>query len=175
MLAAAFIANDKVGTIRLEVHSKKFFLGLFTASNLLVVPRRRAIEWHSPSLEATVVEISKELLSYARKNAVQDVVYKWMSRNSSNPWESASEKVKEQLVSRGLLEKIEESPLLIFKKHRFSIPTSTLDIVSQAPISVIDRMISDFQRIRPDMSERLIKEASKGVLRRREATSIDQY
>ena len=73
MLAAAFIANARVGTVRFQLHHRKSILGLRSTSDLLVVPSGRSIEWPSPSLEAEIISIANRLSSQ-RKNIVSNIV-----------------------------------------------------------------------------------------------------
>jgi hypothetical protein len=174
MLIAAFIANDRVGAIRFQIHDRKSFLGMRSTEDLLVVPSERSIEWPSPSLEAEIISIAKRLSSQ-RKNIVSTIVYEWMSGDSNEPWDSAVATVREQLMTRRLLEKIEVKHFWIFKTYRIFTPRSTLDIVSQAPVSLISRMISDFERTQRVLSPRLLKEASKGVERRKSSDNYYPY
>jgi hypothetical protein len=174
MLAAAFIANEEVGAIHLEIHDRKYFLGLLTTRDLWVVPRGYEIEWPYPSLEAKVLR-NLDRLSRQRKNSVSSIVYEWMDEDSDKPWESASRYVKEQLVIRGIMRKRVEPRFLRSNIYHFSIPTENRDVVSQSPISLITGMISDFKRTQPELSQRLFEEASKGVTRRQKQTHYDPY
>lgn len=164
---AAFIANEEVGAISMEVHDRKLFFGLKTISELLVVPREGVVEWPSPSLEAHIIPIA-ERLSYLREYTVSRIVHEWMETNSKNPWDSASIRIREQLVTRGLLEKIEDKDFFIpkFGPVRFSTPPSTLDLVSQAPVSLISKMISDFEMTQPDLWQWIMTDAAEGVTKR---------
>lgn len=171
MLAAAFVANEAAGSVRLEVHDRKLFFGVRTISELLVIPSEEAIEWPAPSFEAYIVPIAEQL-SYLREYTVSKIVYNWMGFGGG--WKSISKDVIEQLAARGLLEKREvEVKGWFFGSHydgdgpyRLALPPSTLELVSQAPVSLIREMLSDFERTQPDLWLRITAEATEGIKKR---------
>jgi len=174
MLVTAFVANENAGAIRLEVHDRKLFFGLRTLSELLVIPSESAVEWPAPSLEASIVPIAVQL-SYLREYTVSKIVSQITHTSSAIRFKGVSKEVIKWLVTRGLLEWIEDKDFFVdnFGPQHISTPSSTLDLVSRAPVSRISEMVSDFERRQPDLWGRLFKEASSGVLQYAESRESD--
>ena len=168
MLAAALIANQEAGAFRLEVLEGKNFFGLLSFSKLLVVPQSREIEWRFPSLEAKLVLIASQLEG-GRENRVSEIVYDWMVGDDKKQWGRVHDHVLGHLMARELLKKSDEREKDFFLRHfgpiRFSTPSSTLDLVSQAPVSLVIDMFSDFERTQPNLWRQLLKEIAMGVKR----------
>ena len=140
MLLAAFIANEEFGAISLEGHRRKYFLGLFSNWELLVVPNRGTIEWPSHSFEAYVAR-NADLPS--QMNRVSDIVYEWMSEDSEKPWEGAFRRIGRR-VGRG----------------------ATEEDVSKAPYSLVEGMLANFEKTHRKSWDRLWWATYDGVHRR---------
>jgi redox-regulated HSP33 family molecular chaperone len=170
MLAAAFLANERSGNIRLETRQKKAMLGLRKVTGLQVLPVSVTPAWPEHSFEAQIYSLVEHL---GQHNEVNDVVYAWLGQDSGNPWNSVIELVKEGMAERGLLERSEEKKLKIFTSVKHELPQSTANQAAQEPITSIQQLLAENERDRRELWDLLVKEIKKGIKDRTEQSDID--
>jgi hypothetical protein len=159
MLAAAFLAVEQAGAVRLEVRRQQALFGLLNRDKLYVVPSEHAISWPSYSFES---ELGKG------SNSVSEIIYRWWmgraGRKSRFPWSRMGRLVKDGLVSRGLLQKERKSGLKGFLAGTsYVLPAETAAIASQQSIEPIEQLLATCRRARPEVWDLLIEGINKGI------------
>jgi len=166
MLMAALLANEQTGTVRLEVGRKKALLGLFKVNTLFVTPGDITVSWPDNSLESEIPTLAKQLLADKDSNEVSTIFYTWLRKDSSNPWHSAVELVKEGMASRGYLEKIEQKKLKFFTLTHYELPESTSSLAAQQSAEPIKQLLTACEQTRPEVWKFLVKHIKTTVNQR---------
>ena len=152
MLAAAFLANEQAGALRLEVGQKKVFLRLFSVTTLFAVPRSNLLGWPAYSLESNVDQlVGKDRME------VSTIIYTWLRHDTPFPWKSAVELVKEGMGRRGLLGVVKAKRLRFFTVNRYVLPTRTAALAAQRSVASIRQLLVACQQTRPEVWDRLEK------------------
>lgn len=169
MMAAAFLANEAAGTIRLEVRQKKALLGLRKVDALYAEPVASA-NWPQGSLEAQIGAIAAQLTDANKPgNEVSTILYQWMAEDAPAPWLWAAQLVREALARRGLLETVTEKKLKIFTTTHHILPESTAALATELPLAPVQALLETCQKRRPELWKLLTKEIKAAINRRTEA------
>ncbi len=141
--AAAFLAAEQAGMLRLDVRSKKALLGLRTVEALYADPTGNASPFPADSLESTMhpqaVSLSKK-----NKHEVQNIVAGLLSHDSMDPWGAALHRVQDALGARNLLTATEKKALKIIKVVRYSTPEETA-AMAEEKVSEVQRLLHECQ------------------------------
>ena len=170
MLSAAFLANEKSGTTKLEKRQKKALLGLRKVNGLFVVPVNAAIVWPEYSFENQIYKLAEKL---GDKNEVSNIVYSWLGNDTSSPWNNVILEVKEGLSKRGLLERTEEKKLKVFTSVKHELPADTLTLVEPARVDAIKQLLENYQGSRKEIWDLLVKQLKKAISDRTEQSDSD--
>jgi len=174
MFAAAFLAADQAGSIRLEVRQKKVLLGLGKADVLYVDPGDPAVAWPEQSLESRLRTLAEEWQrDRGRQNEVAHVLYSLLGQDSANPWQEAVELVKAGLAARGLLRKVEERKLKIFVFSHYELPESTSAMLPGQPVEPVQRLLAECKSSRPQIWKLLVAGINKAIKMRTEQAEAD--
>jgi hypothetical protein len=168
MLAAAILANEQAGAIRLDVREKKALLGFRKVSRLYAVPDQASPSWPPGCLEAEVRPLSEQLLAGVEGNEVSSVIVAWLKQDSANPWQSAIELVKAGLASRYLLDAVEEKRLKVFSTTRYELPDATATLIAQQPIEPVQQLLRSCQDNQPGKWNLLQNEIRSAIKARTE-------
>lgn len=169
VLATAFLANEQAGTLKLEVRSKKAWLGLRTVQALYAEPTGKASPWPGPSFEAEILDIAGQRQA-AGKNDVEDIVYSLLGEDASSPALWALTHVHQRLNARGLLETEERRQLKLFKTTVFVLPESTRALAEAADSAPFKAQLSSAEQ-RGEMWKLLQAGIEKALNRRTESDS----
>jgi hypothetical protein len=172
MLAAALLANEGLGALRLEVRSKKNFLGLGHTTNVYAEPLGPAPAWPQPSLEAELRALA-ETLRAGERNDVDTLLYTWLAEDDATPWVKVVEQVKAKLAARGLLEVAEKRQLKIFVSRKYALPESTASLAARQPWQPLHQMLSEEARRRPELWKLLEKQIKRAIQQRTEKSEND--
>jgi hypothetical protein len=169
MLAAAFLAVEQAGAVRLEVRRQQALFGLLEVDKLYVVPGERAISWPSRSFES---ELGKG------SNSVSEIIYDWWmrreGRKSSSPWATLGRLVKDGLAYRGLLEKERKSGLKGFLAgESYVLPAEAAAMATQQSLEPIRQLLATCRRTRPEVWDLLMKGINKGIGKSQETPDWD--
>ena len=167
MIAAAFLANEKAGAIRLDKHKKKALLGLRKVEVLYAFPGEK-ISWPTPSLEAEILSILDRSLQDEEWGDISNIIYAWLREDSASPWTSAVTMVQAAMASRGMLEKIEEKKLKIFTAVHYELPESTLQTSRQYPVEPVEALLRSCEQNRPEIWKLLNDQIKSAVKARTE-------
>lgn len=173
MMAAAILANEAAGTIRLEVRKKKALFGLRKVDALYVEPVATA-NWPEGSLEAQIGLIAPQLTDANKpRNEVSTILYQWMQEDAPAPWLWAAQLVRQTLAQRGLLDTVTEKKLKIFNTTRHTLPESTAALAAELPLAPVQELLETCQKTRPEVWKLLTKDIKAAISRRTEADDSD--
>jgi hypothetical protein len=179
ILAAAILANDKLGAIRLEVETRKTWL-LFSTTRLISSQGNVSITWPAHSLE-DFISSKSALQGRGYRESVSDIDYKWLGQypgdewislgarigiaGTTNFWREAGELVKWGMGQRQLLEMAEERSRLIFTKRCYKLPSRTSILTARESVEAIAELLAEYQRTHREVWRVLIREIHDGVNR----------
>lgn len=173
VLAAAFLAADQAGSIRLEVRQKKVFLGLGKADALFADPGDPAVAWPEPSLESRLRQWAEWWQHRKGQNYVSYVLYSLLGQDSTSPWQEVLEMVKTGLATRGLLQKIKERKLKILTFSHYELPESTAAMLLRQPVEPVQQLLTECQSYRPQLWKLLVADIKKAIKMRTEKTETN--
>jgi len=173
MLAVAFLACERVSTVRLEVRPKRALMGLRTVDALYAEPGDGGYAWPAPSIEAALQPLAMEWAEDKAQNEVSNVVYSLFGEDSPNPWNTLLTRVKGDLAARGLLRAIEERTLKLFTTTRYTLPDITAALAERQTVASLQALLDDCERARPQVWKLMLAGLKKAANQRtsRNATS----
>jgi hypothetical protein len=171
ILSAAILASEQVGTIGLEVRSKKAMLGLRTVAELLAQPTAGANPWPPGSLEHQLQPLAKRLRSDSNAPELHSVLYAWLEEDSASPWQTVLDRVSQGLASRNLLTAVEEKQLKVFTVTRYQLPESTAALASHQALEPIQKLKESCTQERPEIWKLLEKAIKTAIKARTEQDS----
>lgn len=172
MLAAAFLALEKAGDIRLAQGKKKAALGLREVDTVLVIPGEQSYSWPEGSFEARISSSSRNLQDSNRNN-VKDLVHNALGEDASLVWDWALRLAHSGMAKRGLLEAEAKKGLLSGGLTRYNLTPQTHDALSRANPEEIRALLQSCERNRPGLFQLLNHEIKKGFDSRKEAPDTD--
>lgn len=174
MLAVAFLACERVGTLRLEIRPKRAFLGLRTVDTLYAEPGDGGYAWPKPSIEASLYPLAVEWAEDKAQNEVTNIVHTLFREDSTNPWQALIERTKADLAARGMLRTSEQRALKVFTSVRYHLPDTTTSLAARQSETSLQALMDDCERTRPQVWKLLIAGLNKAASQRTErATNID--
>ncbi len=168
MLAAAMLTSEKSSAIRLDVRKKKTLLGLRTVDTLFAEPLEDLEEWPDNCLERQIWRISEQLRAENNKHEVENVVKKWLGRDSNSPWHLVVDQVQAGLADRGALARIQERRMKALKTTSYKMTLSTAQLAAEQPISPIMDLLEECQSSRPNIWLLLMKQIKSAINSRTE-------
>ncbi len=169
LLAAAFLANEQAGLMRLELRQKKVMFGLSSKTALFADPTGQPPRWEGPCLEADLLAAAGR----AANSEVESIVSAWLGRDYSDPYDEVFLRVKMNLAGRGLLDMQEERKLKIFVSRSFSLPTEARAFIAAQPLGPLSALLQNCQNTRPQVWQELLKQIKKAVDSRQEKMDVD--
>lgn len=170
-IAAAFLANEQMGAIRLEIRPQKKLFGLMTATPIFVELTSGDNQWPAGTLEAAILDILRQRQATGKPTEVHQVIYDWLGEDSSAPWSDVLTNVQRGLAGRGLLEMTQEKKMKIFTTTRFELPHSTATLAQQYPPSPAQQLLSQAQQSRKDIWDKLSGQIRQAISNRTERDS----
>jgi hypothetical protein len=170
ILAAAILACEQAGAIRLELKDRKAMLGLRKVRDLYAVPVANPRDnLPEGSLEATFAELAT-YLAPQDKNDIYHMLYTWLRKDSMAPWNTVLELLKAAMAERGMLEAVEEKKLKIFTVTHYTLPERTTRLVKGQPAGPVKALLESCQRARPEVWKELEEGIKKAIAARTERT-----
>ena len=155
-LAAAFLANEQAGAVHLEVRQEKALFGLLRLDKLCALRGDHRISWPAHSLESRMWPLAG--------NYVSEIVADWLGGKYPSPWKEVGNRVRAELVSRGLLQKERKSGLKgLFAGESYVLPAETAALATQQSIEPIVELLETCRRTRPEVWRLLIEGINKGI------------
>jgi len=171
MLAVAFLACERVGTVRLEVRPKRAFLGLRTVDTLYAEPGDGGYAWPKPSIEATLQPLALEWAEDKAQNEVANIVYTLLREDSVNPWQALIDRVKADMAARGLLQTSEQRTLKVFTSIKYHLPEATAGLAARQSEGSLQALLDECQRTRPQVWKLLLAGLKRAANQRTERST----
>lgn len=169
LLAAAFLANEQAGLMRLELRQKKVLFGLSSKAALYADLTGQPPRWTGACLEADMLAAAGR----AANSEVGSIVSAWLGRDFSDPYDELFSRVKMNLAERGLLGMQEERKFKIFVSRSFSLPTETREFIAAQPLQPLTALLQGCQSARPQVWQELLQQVKKAVDSRQEKIEVD--
>lgn len=169
LLAAAFLANEQAGLMRLELRQKKVLFGLGSKTALFADPTGQPPRWEGPCLETDLLAAAGR----AANSEVESIVSAWLARDYSDPYDEIFSRVKMNLSGRGLLDMQEERKLKIFVSRSFSLPTEVRAFIAAQPLQPLTALLQNCQNFRAQVWQELLKQIKKAIDSRQEKMDVD--
>lgn len=169
LLAAAFLANEQAGWMKLELRQKKVFFGLSSKTALFADPTGKPPQWGGPCLEADLLQAAGR----ASNSEVETLVSVWLAQDVSDPYQEAIGRLKAHLAERGLLDMQEERKLKIFVSRSYSLNSEAKSFIASQPLQPLTALLQNCQNFRPEIWQELLKQIKKGVDSRQERVETD--
>ncbi|HSU13852.1 hypothetical protein [Longimicrobium sp.] len=157
LMAAAFLANEQAGAIRLELRPGKAMFGLMKTEHLHAVPGQRQVGWPEGSLE--------RVISISVQNApkVDDLVSGILQQRSQSPAQTICSRVKAGLAARGVLAAEEKKTLKIFTSVTYSLPDHARRAAEQGGTAHVEQMLNATQHQRPQIWAQLTRNIKSAI------------
>jgi hypothetical protein len=156
MVAAAFLANEQAGALRLELRQEKALFGLMKTEALHAVPGGRSVSWPAGSLEGQVAG------RVAAGPKVQDLVRGILGSESASPAQTLCARAKAALATRGVLHAEEKKTLKLFTSITYSLPPAVLAAAQQTGVAAQEQLLAACEQQRPAVWKALL-EAIRGA------------
>ncbi|HHX42570.1 MAG TPA: hypothetical protein GX714_01085 [Chloroflexi bacterium] len=168
MVAVAFLACERVGTVRLEVRPKRAFFGLRTVDTLYAEPGDGSYAWPTPSIEGSLRSLAVEWAEDKAQNEIANIVHTLLREDSPDPWHALIERVKSDLAARGLLRTAEQRTLRVFDPIRYHLPETTASLAARQSETSLQEILDECQRTRPPVWKLLLTGLDKAASQRTE-------
>lgn len=172
ILTSAILGCEQAGAFRLELRERKGMLGLRKVQELFAVPAAPRVNLPEHSLEAVFADLATQL-ALKDKNDIYTMIYTWLCRDATSPWNTAIELVQAGMARRGLLEAVQEKKLKVFTVTRYSLPERTLRLAKGQSVGAVKTLLDDCERTRPEVWKELEAGIKKAITARTESGSTD--
>lgn len=156
MFAAALLANEQAGAIRLEPRQGKAIFGLMKTEKLHVVPGGKQVAWPQGSLEAVVAAPVQQ------HPTVDDLVAGIVGSRSNSPGQVVCARAKAALAARGVLHAAEKKTLKVFSSVTYSLPPATRAAAEQTGAGHVEQMLRACEQQRPKLWTDLVRGIKAG-------------
>jgi len=165
--AAAFLASEQAGVLRLVSRTKKAMLGLRSVPILVAEPTGGAIPWPAGSMEEAIAsQLSRGPVD------VEELVVALLKIDTSNGWAQAVDLLVESLGARGLLV-AEKTKKLLVTWTKWKALDQTMAFAQSQDTSWIAQALAACQQQRPELWRLLTGAITKAVYRRTESPDLD--
>lgn len=151
-LAAALLANEQAGAVRLEHRKGKALFGLVSTEKLHVVLGEREAAWPDGTLEASVA-----LLAHGGPT-VAELFQSVIAAESHNPGQRVCSMVKAGLAGRDLMDVAEKKMLGLITVPQFILRDEVRRMAMAASHQPVLAMLQRTERERPDIWEKVMKD-----------------
>ncbi len=174
-VAAAFLANEQAGSVRLELRSKKALFGLTSVQALYAEPCGVQYPWPEQTLEASFPAYAERFKAEKNTNEVYTVLFAWMREDCMAPFDEVIHRVQYGLGVRNLLGMREEKKLKIFTVRSYTLPDATRALAQSTPLAPVQQLFQQCEQTRPQVWKALLEQIKKAIAARREQsdTSMD--
>ncbi|MHA2427352.1 MAG: hypothetical protein ACXADB_04940 [Candidatus Hermodarchaeia archaeon] len=156
LLITAFLANEQIGSLRLEMQEKRVFFGL----GIRLIPFVSIIDsadiWPHNSLEYELHRIGASS-NNERKTKIYEIVHQWLQRRGS-PTMTAFETIMGYLCKRGYAKKVVRKELFIIHVNDYFPQEELMYKSADHDVQPIKDMLADFEDTRPDLWKTLLRE-----------------
>lgn len=163
LFAAAVLANEEAGAIRLVPRKVKAFLG--QRETLFAEPGDGAPAWPAPSLEAEIVALVR-----GEPIKVEDLAHAVLRVDSPKAAVTVIEVIKEWLAERGLVTKEKTTRLRVLVAIRYRLADDAARPASEPAAAQWRERLEEMPRTRPDTWKLLVHGIEQALKTRRNAS-----
>ncbi|HEX8697014.1 MAG TPA: hypothetical protein VF746_31640 [Longimicrobium sp.] len=142
-MAAALLAAEQSGAVRLEVRRTKALFGLMKGEKLHVVPGPRPSAWPAGTVEAAIAE------SAPSGPEASDLFGALIGAKTANASQRFVSVVKAGLAGRGLLGTEQKKTLMVFTTMHFTLPDATRAAAGRASTDPVRDLLRSAEQGRP--------------------------
>lgn len=172
ILSAAFLGCEEAGAFSLGIGERKALLGLRKVREVYAVPGNARVRLPDGSLEAKLAGLAEQYEG-SDDHSVQNLVYAWLGKDTSSPWNHAIGLLKAAMAQRGLLEACEEKKLKIFTVTYYSLPDETLRLIRGQSAGSVKQKLDGCAQSRPEIWKLLESGIKKAISARTESSDND--
>lgn len=169
LLAAAILADEEAGLVRLALRQKKIFFGLGSKTALFADPTGQAPRWNGPCLEADLMAAAGRAVN----SEVSSIISAWLGRAYPDPYDEVLGRLKANLAGRGLLEMQEKRKLKFFVSRIYSLPAESRAFAAAQPLEPLTALLRGCQTTRPQVWQELLRQTKKAVDSHQEQMDVD--
>lgn len=160
MLAAAFLACDQAGAIRLAAQPRKAMMGLRTETDLFAEPGPSGGSlWPEGSFEWC---IGRMVAAHGRLQ-VSGIVHAMLLKDTADADRQCIEVAKEVLHQRGLLTKEQSKAALFFTVNKYRLAPAAAPLLQQYSSQPVKQLLDSVRSGRPDLWSALSTEIVAGT------------
>jgi len=149
-IAAAYLACEQAGAVRLEIRQGKAMFGLVTTRNLHVAAGHKQVSWPEGSLESWVVQ------GAGREPKVSDLTQGLLCSGKENsPAQAMFERLKAALAARGILHADQKTTLKVFTSVTYSLPDHARAAAEQGGTQHVQALLDACRQQRPELWQEL--------------------
>lgn len=157
VFAAAFLANEQAGAIRLELRQGKAMFGLMKTEKLHAVPGQKHVGWPQGSLEAVIAA------SVQPQPKLDDLVSGVLGDRVNSPAQNLFARMKAALAARGVLHAEEKKTLKVFTSIAYTLPDATRAAAEQTGAGHVEQMLRACEQQRPQLWVELTRNIEAGI------------
>lgn len=149
-IAAAYLACEQAGAVRLEIRQGKAMFGLVTTRSLHVAPGQKHVSWPEGSLESWVVQ------GAGREPKVSGLSQGLLCSGKENsPSQTMFGRLKAALAARGILHAESKTTLKVFTSVTYTFPDHARAAAEQGGTQHVQALLDACRQQRPDVWKEL--------------------
>jgi len=157
-VAAAYLACEQAGAVRLEIRQGKAMFGLVSTRNLHVAPGHKHVSWPEGSLESWVVQAA------GREPRVSDLTQGLLCSGKENsPSQAMFERLKAALAARGILQAESKTTLKVFTSVTYAFPGHARAAAEQGGTQHVQALLDACRQQRPDVWKELADDIKAAI------------
>ena len=159
-IAAAYLACEQAGAVRLEIRQGKAMFGLVSTRNLYVAPGHKPVRWPEGSLESWVVQ------GAGREPKVSDLSQGLLCSGKENsPSQAMFERLKAALAARGVLHADHKTTLKVFTSVTYTFPGHARAAAEQGGTQHVQALLDACRQQRPDVWKEMTDDIKTAINR----------
>lgn len=165
LFIAAFLANEQIGSLRIESREKETLFGFGNRLFTYVAITDDAKNWPQSSLEFELHRIG-DSLNKKGEHQVFKIVYEWLQRRGS-PYAKAFELLMGYLCERGFLKKSVRKDFGIIHVNEYLPQEKLFRKTIEHRIQKVKEMLEGYKNSRPDLYGTLLTEINEAFEKRK--------
>lgn len=157
MCAAAILANEEEGALRLSLEQTKKIFGLKETTRLVIHPTGKPSNWNGFTLETAILFVCTQAYSVPGDYSVKNIIYNILVEDRARPWEKIVEMVEGGLASSNWLLPVEGEASAAFSTP-YICPAKVRDLAIAQPAAPVTNLLMACKKARPEIWKQMIGE-----------------
>lgn len=166
LLAAAFLANERDGALRLDVRAKKVLFGLRTTQAVYATATATPPSAPEGSWEQRIQQ--RLLKAKGQTEEVEQVVFALLPMSQA-PFGEVIGQLLAALNKRGMLNVVDTKVLKVFHSKRYSLKSGAADAAAAQSLDAVKQLLESDKATRPELHALLLRAVRRGVERNQES------